>query len=156
MAPFTFLRNLAQKKTQDVDVNIIIRSVLLHGTERVVYHDGTSQYNRKGSGPAACGLVALNFVRVAFLKEQYGLRDEALLQDVLSRECAEVRQHPLTPCLKLSLISLGNHCSVRTMVRKPSFRAIRDRRHLSLPRIPENFEVEDYDIWSRSPRSPLL
>jgi hypothetical protein len=92
MAPF--LRNFTQKKTPDIDVYSITRSVLLDSNaEHVVSHEGTSQYNREGSGAAACGLAALNFARVAFLKEQDGLRDAALLQAVLSRECAEVRQH---------------------------------------------------------------
>jgi hypothetical protein len=86
-----FLRNYAQKKTPDIDVYSITRSILLDGTEQVISHEGTSQYNRDGSGAAACGLAALNFARVVFLKEQDGLRDAALLQAVLSRECAEVR-----------------------------------------------------------------
>ena len=144
MAPF--LRGPTQKKAKDVDVNNITRSVLLDGTEHVVSHEGTSQYNREGSGASACGLASLNFARVAFLKEQDGLRDEALLQAVLSRECAEVRRHyPSIPASKHSLISLGNHCSVRAMVREPSFRS---RRHLPRSRIRENSEAEDYDIWS--------
>ena len=95
MAPF--LRNSAKKKAPDIDVYTITRSVLLDGTEHVVSHEGTSQYNREGSGAAACGLAALNFARVVFLKEQEGLRDAALLQAALSRECAEVRRSlPLT------------------------------------------------------------
>jgi diaminopimelate epimerase len=88
-----FLRNYAQKKTPEIDIHSITRSVLLDGTEQVISHEGTSQYNRDGSGAAACGLAALNFARVVFLKEQDGLRDATLLQAVLSRECAEVRQH---------------------------------------------------------------
>lgn len=141
-----FLRNYAQKKTPEIDVYSITRSVLLDGTEQVVSHEGTSQYNRDGSGAAACGLAALNFARVVFLKEQDGLRDAALLQAVLSRECAEVRQHcPLRLSTSQSLISPGNYCSVRTMDRKPSSGG---RRHLPRSRIRENPEAEDYNIWS--------
>ena len=128
MAPF--LRGIPQKKTPDIDVSSITRSVLLGGTEHVVSHAGTSQYNREGSGAAACGLAALNFARVAFLKEQDGLRDAALLQAVLSRECAEVRQQ--YPSHQHSLTSLGNYCSMRALVGKPSFGS---RRHLPRSRI---------------------
>ncbi len=141
-----FLRSYAQKKTPDIDVSSITRSVLLDGTEQIVSHEGTSQYNKNGSGAAACGLAALNFARVVFLKEQDGLRDAALLQAVLSRECAEVRHYyPLLLASKHSLTPPGNHCSVRAMVRKPAFGG---RRNLPRPRIRENSEVEDYDIWS--------
>ena len=116
-----FLRNYTQKKNPDIDVGSITRSVLLDGTEHVVSHEGTSQYNRDGSGASACGLAALNFARVVFLKEQDGLRDAALLQAVLSRECAEVRKYcSLRLSSKHSLISPGNHCSLRAMVWKPS------------------------------------
>jgi hypothetical protein len=147
-----FLRNFAQKKIPEIDVSSITRSVLLDDAEHVVSHEGTSQYNREGSGAAACGLAALNFARVAFLKEQDGLRDAALLQAVLSRECVEVRRHyPSRLASKHSLISLGNHFSVRAMVGKPSFGG---RRHLPRSRIRENSEVEEYDIWS--PWSPSL
>jgi hypothetical protein len=97
----SFLRNSAQKKAPDIDVYSIAHSVLLDGTEHVVSHEGTSQYNREGSGASACGLAALNFARVVFLKEQEGLRDVALLQAALSRECAEVRRSlPLTHFLQ--------------------------------------------------------
>ena len=150
MSPFQ--RNFAQKVIPDIDVNSITRSVLLDGTEHVVSHEGTSQYNREGSGAAACGLAALNFARVAFLKEKDDLRDAALLQAVLSRECAEVRRHyPSCLSSKHSLISLGNHCSLCAMVGKPSFGG---RRYLPHPRIREDSEVEEYDIWS--PWSPPL
>ena len=141
-----FLRNYPQKKTPEVDVYSITRSVLLDGTEQVVSHEGTSQYNKDGSGASACGLAALNFARVVFLKEQDGLRDAALLQAVLSRECAEVRQHcPLHLSAQHSLIFPGNYCSLRAMVRKPSSGG---RRNLPSSRIRENSEDEDYDIWS--------
>ena len=116
-----FPRNYTQKKNPDIDVDSITRSVLLDGTEHVVSHEGTSQYNRDGSGASACGLAALNFARVVFLKEQDGLRDAALLQAVLSRDCAEVRKcYPLRLPSKHRLTPPGNYCSVRTMVWKPS------------------------------------
>ena len=116
-----FLHNYSQKETPDVDVYGITRSVLLDGTEQVISHAGTSQYSRDGTGAAACGLAALNFARVAFLKEQNGLRNSSLLQALLSRECAEVRHHcPLRLSAQHSLIFSGNYCSLRAMVRKPS------------------------------------
>ena len=126
------LHDSSQKRALDIDIYSITRSVL-DGNEHVVSHEGTSQYNREGSGAAACGLAALNFARVVFLKEQEGLRDAALLQAALSRECAEVRRSlPLTHLPKHNLISLGNHCSMRAMVWKPSSGG---RGHLSRSRI---------------------
>ncbi|KAH8986524.1 hypothetical protein EDB86DRAFT_2954517 [Lactarius hatsudake] len=110
-----FLRNHAQKKTPDIDVPSITRSVLLDNAEHVVSHEGTSQYSRNGSGAAACGLAALNFARVVFLKEQDGLRDAPLLQAVLSRECAE---EITSVCAQWS----GNlHLEVDEICRVPAF-----------------------------------
>jgi hypothetical protein len=68
------------------------------------------------TGAAASGLIALNFARVAFSIEQDGLRNLALLQAVLARECAEVRSS-YNPLLEYSLISPGNHRDMRIMVR---------------------------------------
>ncbi|KAI9453842.1 hypothetical protein BJY52DRAFT_1152884 [Lactarius psammicola] len=110
-----FLRNYAQKKTPEIDVESITRSVLLDGTEHVVSHEGTSQYNRNGSGAAACGLAALNFARVVFLKEQSDLRDAALLRAVLSRECAE---ESTAVC---ALWSGNLHLEVEDICRVPAF-----------------------------------
>ncbi|KAH9022039.1 hypothetical protein EDB84DRAFT_1511139 [Lactarius hengduanensis] len=110
-----FLRNYAQKKTPDIDVPSITRSVLLDNAEHVVSHEGTGQYSRNGSGAAACGLAALNFARVVFLKEQEGLRDAPLLQAVLSRECAE---EITSVCAQWS----GNlHLEVDEICRVPAF-----------------------------------
>ncbi|KAH9169622.1 hypothetical protein EDB89DRAFT_2098593 [Lactarius sanguifluus] len=110
-----FLRNYAQKKTPDIDVSSITRSVLLDNAEHVVSHEGTGQYSRNGSGAAACGLAALNFARVVFLKEQDGLRDAPLLQAVLSRECAE---EITSVCAQWS----GNlHLEVDEICRVPAF-----------------------------------
>ncbi|KAH9046366.1 hypothetical protein EDB83DRAFT_2404799 [Lactarius deliciosus] len=110
-----FLRNYAQKKTPDIDVPSITRSVLLDNAEHVVSHEGTGQYSRNGSGAAACGLAALNFARVVFLKEQDGLRDAPLLQAVLSRECAE---EITSVCAQWS----GNlHLEVDEICRVPAF-----------------------------------
>ena len=116
-----FLRNYPLKKTPDIDIFSITRSALLDGTEQVVSHDGTGQYNRDGSGAAVRGLAALNFARVAFLKEKDGLRGHALLRAVLSRECAEVRRNrSLYLSAYHSLISSGNYLNLCAMVRKPS------------------------------------
>ncbi|KAH9056530.1 hypothetical protein EDB87DRAFT_1566420 [Lactarius vividus] len=110
-----FLRNYAQKKSPDIDVPSITRSVLLENAEHVVSHEGTGQYSRNGSGAAACGLAALNFARVVFLKEQDGLRDAPLLQAVLSRECAE---EITSVCAQWS----GNlHLEVDEICRVPAF-----------------------------------
>ncbi len=81
-----------QKPSPDPKTEAISRSVVEYGTEHVVSHGGTSQYNRDGTGASACGLAALNFARIVFSMEQSGLKDTALLQAVLARECVEVRR----------------------------------------------------------------
>jgi len=81
-----------QKTLSFLDTRAISHSVLVDGAEHVVSHDGTSQYNKGGTGASACGLAALNFARIAFLMEQDGLKDATLLQGVLARECAEVQR----------------------------------------------------------------
>ncbi|KAI9455038.1 hypothetical protein F5148DRAFT_1277260 [Russula earlei] len=71
------------------DPKVVSHNVLVDGAEHVVSYGGTSQYNRGGTGAAACGLAALNFARIIFSIEHDGLQDQALLQTVLARECAE-------------------------------------------------------------------
>ncbi len=81
-----------QKPSPDPKIEVISRSIVMYGTEYLVSHGGTSQYNRSGTGASACGLAALNFARIALSMQQSGLQDTALLQAVLGRECAEVRR----------------------------------------------------------------
>jgi len=117
-----------QRRVPATDTKAITHSVLMDGSEHVVSHGGTGQYNIDGAGTAACGLAALNFARVVFSIEQGGLRDAALLQAVLARECAEVRRL-LYPLPNQSLIiSSGNNCNMRTVVWQSSSRS---RRYLS-------------------------
>ncbi|KAI9511016.1 hypothetical protein F5148DRAFT_1010122 [Russula earlei] len=78
-----------QKRSPVTDPKAISHSVLVDGAEHVVSYGGTSQYNRDGTGAAACGLAAMNFARIVFSIEHDGLQDELLLQTVLARECAE-------------------------------------------------------------------
>jgi hypothetical protein len=73
----------------DYDSANIVRKVLA-GREWVISHSGASQYTIPGGGVSACGIAALNCVRVVLGKEQDGLRGEALLQDLTSRDTAEV------------------------------------------------------------------
>jgi hypothetical protein len=115
-----------QKTPPDPDTKAISRSIIVNGTEHVVSYGGTSQYNRDGAGASACGLAALNFARVVFSMEQGGLQDTALLQAVLTRECAEVRQ-PIVFPYPITSLSKGNHCYMRIVVWKPSSRS---RRHM--------------------------
>jgi hypothetical protein len=61
---------------------------VLAGTEKIVSHDGTSQY--EGGGIASCGLAGLNFVRLVFGRVEEGLQDVSLLEDLLSRRTSEV------------------------------------------------------------------
>ena len=65
------------------------RSILVDGAEYVLSYGGTSQYNRNET---SASLAALNFARLVFSMEQGGLQDTALLQAVMTRECAEVRR----------------------------------------------------------------
>lgn len=80
-----------RKQPPDPDIKEISRSVVVDDAEHVVSYRGTSQYNRDGTGASACGLAALNFARIVFSMEQGGLQDATLLQAVLDRPCAEVR-----------------------------------------------------------------
>jgi hypothetical protein len=77
---------------------------ILKGRQQVVSHSGTSQY-ATGSGLAACGLAALNCARIVLGREHAGVRDEALLRDVLSRETMEACQPTCSvPCISLCSI----------------------------------------------------
>lgn len=81
------LSNEKQKQT----VGDVVRKIL-GGSEHVISHPGASQYTQPGGGASACGLAALNCARVVLGKEQHGMHDEALLQNIMSLETAEVRQ----------------------------------------------------------------
>jgi hypothetical protein len=74
--------NLAQGQLEQVVQKI------LRGSVHVISHAGASQYARPGGGVSACGLAALNCARVVLGKEQDGLRDDALLQNLMSLETA--------------------------------------------------------------------
>ena len=117
-----------QKQSPDPDIKAISCSVVVDDAEHVVSYGGTSQYNRDGTGASACGLAALNFARIVFSIEQSGLQDTTLLQAVLARACAEVRQRYSNPLTEHRLISIGNHVYMRIVVGQPSPRS---RRYLS-------------------------
>jgi hypothetical protein len=118
-----------QKQSPDPDIKAISCSVVVDDSEHVVSYGGTSQYNRDGTGASACGLAALNFARIVFSIEQSGLQDTTLLQAVLARACAEVRQRNSNPLAEDRLISsAGNHVYMRIVVGQPSPRS---RRYLS-------------------------
>jgi hypothetical protein len=120
-----------QRSQHTIDTKEISRRILVNGTEHVLSHGGTSQYNRDGTGASACGLAALNFARIAFSIEQSGLYDMDLLQAVLARECAEVRRlYTIIPLFDDIHLSKGNHWYMCIMVWKPSSRS---RRYLSHP-----------------------
>jgi hypothetical protein len=119
-----------QKQPPDPDIKAISRSVVVDHAEHVVSYRGTSQYNEDGTGASACGLAALNFARIVFAIEQDGLQDTTLLQAVLARPCAEVRDDvTITSYPRLELnSSTGNHGYMLIVVGKPSSRS---RRYLS-------------------------
>jgi hypothetical protein len=76
------------------------RSILVDGAEHVIPYGDTSQYklnNKDGTSASACRLAALNFARIAFSMEQGGLQDTALLQAVMTPECAQVRRLRISP-----------------------------------------------------------
>ena len=72
----------------NLDLDRFRRQVLANG-ECVVSFLGASQY-AEGGGVSACGIAALNCVRVIFSKEQLGLRDAALVTEIMSRDTMEV------------------------------------------------------------------
>jgi hypothetical protein len=96
-----FRHSRPQNTFFDPDSKAISHSVLADNAEHVVSYDGTGQHNRDGAGAAACGLAALNFAKTVFSIEQGGLKDIALLQAVLARECIEVRL--LCPTTRIGL-----------------------------------------------------
>ena len=61
---------------------------ILNGTEHIVSHPGTSQYEGQ-KGISACGLASLNFARVIFAQEAGGSNYD-LLQIVIASETAKV------------------------------------------------------------------
>jgi hypothetical protein len=97
----------------NMDPFTIPRSVLERGAEHVVSYGGTSP-----DGAVACGLAAMNFARIVFLMKQDNLRDTPLLQNILSRRCAEVRR--IRPCPTIPSFSLGSHFDMCTVVSQPS------------------------------------
>jgi hypothetical protein len=116
----THLHHNSQKRLSDTISEGSPHNALVDGAEHIASFGGTQagrfQYSTGGTSAAASGLIALNFARVAFSIEQDGLRNLALLQAVLARECAEVRSS-YNPLLEYSLISPGNHRDMRIMVR---------------------------------------
>lgn len=60
---------------------------ILTSKDFIVSYGGSSQY--QSGGVSACGLAALNFVRVILGKEQDGIRGEALLREVASHQTAQ-------------------------------------------------------------------
>ncbi|KAI0250865.1 hypothetical protein BJV78DRAFT_525300 [Lactifluus subvellereus] len=108
-------RSQSQKGVLNMDPRTISRSVLEVGTEHVVSYGRTSQYNREGTGAAACGLAALNFARIVFLMEQDGLQEAILLEAVLARKCAE---EATAIC---ALWSGNRHLEVEDICRIPVF-----------------------------------
>ncbi|TFK66840.1 hypothetical protein BDN72DRAFT_127511 [Pluteus cervinus] len=52
---------------------------IMNGKEVVVSHPGSSQYMSQGNGSSACGLAALNCVRLVFAKAKEGLTGEDLI-----------------------------------------------------------------------------
>ena len=122
-----------QKQSPDPDIKAISHSVVVDDAEHVISYSGTSQYNGDGTGASACGLAALNFARIVFFMEQSGLQDTNLLQAVLARACAEVRQRSVIPypskgsslpqeTTAICALWLGNiHLEVEDICRIPLF-----------------------------------
>lgn len=62
---------------------------IFDGLEVIVSHPGSSQYSQ-GSGVSACGLAALNCVKVVLAKERDGIRGTDLVEDLMSEKTTEV------------------------------------------------------------------
>ncbi|KAJ7696452.1 hypothetical protein B0H17DRAFT_398903 [Mycena rosella] len=80
-------RSMSDQQEGQLGPSAQIVEEVLAGKEKIVSHDGASQYG--GGGIAACGLAGLNFVRVVFARVEEGLEDGHLLKDVLSRKTSE-------------------------------------------------------------------
>lgn len=89
---------------------------ILTSKDFIVSYGGSSQY--QSGGVSACGLAALNFVRVILGKEQDGIRGEALLREVASHQTAQVRSDITLLRLVLTLLIKGNHVHLWPMGRK--------------------------------------
>ncbi|KAF8645632.1 hypothetical protein AX16_007714 [Volvariella volvacea WC 439] len=61
---------------------------IMRGVEVVVSHVGSSQYE-DGIGVSACGLAALNCVRIVLGKEQDGVTGERLVMEMMKRQAVE-------------------------------------------------------------------
>ncbi|TCD67572.1 hypothetical protein EIP91_012269 [Steccherinum ochraceum] len=84
--------------------------------EHVVSFPGRSQYGGEaGGGTAACGLAALNCARIILARERDGLKDVALLQEMLRKETLE---DVLRICLRWSSTA---HLDVDEIAKAPIF-----------------------------------
>ncbi|KAJ7509867.1 hypothetical protein B0H11DRAFT_2168922 [Mycena galericulata] len=79
-------REQERQPAHESSAQTILQEVL-RGKEKIVSHEGASQY--RGGGIASCGLAGLNFVRVVFAKVEEGLVDGLLLEDVVSQKTSE-------------------------------------------------------------------
>jgi hypothetical protein len=78
---------------------------VLAGSQHVVSFPGRSQYTAGGGGASACGLAALNCVRVVLGRERDGLKDEELAYSMMGRETMEAStpaRRTSRPCLLTS------------------------------------------------------
>ena len=96
---------------------------VLAGEEVVVSHIGASQYTTPGGGVSACGIAALNCLRVVFEREKEGVRGEALLEQLMTREVAEVCRSPqmnIGSLLSGLSRASGNHRDMLPVVKQVS------------------------------------
>ena len=99
--------NLTQNGSENghhakLDLDRFRRQVLANG-ECVISFLGASQY-AEGAGVSACGIAALNCVRVIFSKEHEGLQDAALVTAIMSRDTMEVSA-PIAPSISWPILT---------------------------------------------------
>jgi hypothetical protein len=96
---------------------------ILAGDEIVVSHPGASQYTAPGGGVSACGIAALNCLHIIFGKERNGLRGSALVENIMTRDVAEVRRSASEPSAVHRCLSRRSPRYVRSGPADPTWRS---------------------------------
>jgi hypothetical protein len=133
---------------------------VLAGSQYVVSFPGRSQYTAGGGGASACGLAALNCVRVVLGRERDGLKGEELVYSIMGRETMEastparrtsrpcqLTSSPLQEILDVCLRwSGGDHLDVDDIHKTPAFSRplIRERTLFERPGVEQFLGLLSY------------
>jgi hypothetical protein len=115
------VKDQSTKEQSEGDVADVVRKITVDGREQVISHTGVSQYTPGGVGASACGIAALNCVRVVFGKEQEGAQKEALLKEIVHRHTVEVRNLIANFLPPRSTLYLGDYFNMRSVVERVPF-----------------------------------